>query len=94
MKNSGLILLGGLLFISLSQESDSKETRQNSYAATYYSQDATCQQHQPSANLASSNALAAQTTIDLQEQVEDQKVVLTTRLLQLVDAFAELVMVI
>ncbi|WP_133242708.1 hypothetical protein [Pontibacter virosus] len=63
MKKTGLILLGGLLFISLSR-GNSRATLQTSCAAVHHDQEVTCHLTKPAASLASANTPAAQTTVD------------------------------
>lgn len=75
-------MLGGLLFISLSQGGNSK-----TLCAT-----ASCPVTSEVTNLTVSDASI--TLTEAAEPAEEQKVPLTTRLLHMVDTFAKLVMVI
>lgn len=91
MKKTGLILLGGLLFISHSHWSSSRVTKQNTCAAVSHSYTA-CPMTSEVSYGAVSDASAEQTK--LSEPAAEQKIALSGRLLQLAGAFAELVMVI
>ncbi|MDO6390411.1 hypothetical protein Q4E40_09755 [Pontibacter sp. BT731] len=92
MKKTVLFLLGGLLIISLSQGSDSKAARQNPCAAVSYSHASGCH---ASGDVANHKALGTPAVFkEVSEPAAAQKMALTSRVLQLMDAFARLVMVI
>ncbi|MBF8962713.1 hypothetical protein I0P70_05590 [Pontibacter sp. FD36] len=82
MKKTGLIFLGGLLLVSLSYSSNSRCTVELCYP-TYE----TAPRIEPVTT-------ASLTESGMPEHVEEQQVALTNRLLQLMDAFGKLVMVI
>ncbi|EJF10388.1 hypothetical protein O71_09419 [Pontibacter sp. BAB1700] len=93
MKKTGLILIVGLLLIGLSHGSNSKATLQATCTEASHVDDGVCLAsealRQP--NLPVQAALPENT---MPEQVEEQRVAITNRLLQLIDAFGKLVMVI
>ncbi|SIT93521.1 hypothetical protein SAMN05444128_3042 [Pontibacter indicus] len=92
MKKTGLILLGGLLFISLSHGGSSKATEQNTCAAASVYHTTACA---VMGEINKSTALdATVATVAMEGPAEEQETALPDRLLQLLDTFARLVMVI
>ncbi|WP_299988432.1 hypothetical protein [uncultured Pontibacter sp.] len=83
MKKTGLIFLGGLLLVSLFYSSDSRCTVELCYPT-----------YETAPHIEPPITTASLTESAMPEHVEEQQVALTNRLLQLVDAFGKLVMVI